>query len=99
MADTTFLTPFRCSKRKRKRHRDYRDKICALLNHLEMLNSKCDYGYIPLIIDRVRGRTKALRKFIDDTRISLDKSLVEIEKDREEEKKRLLKNGELLGVH
>jgi hypothetical protein len=65
-----------------------------------MLNSKCDYGYIPLIIDRVRGRTKALRKFIDDTRISLDESLVEIEKDREEEKKRLFKkNGELLEVH
>ena len=84
----------------RKRHRDYRDKICALLNHLEMLNSKCDYGYIPLIIDRVKGRTKALRKFIDDTRISLDESLVEIEEDREEEKKRLFKkNCELLEVH
>ena len=75
----------------RKRHRDYRDKICALLNNLEMLNSKCDYGYIPLIIDRMRGRTKALRKFIDDTRISLDESLVEIEGVREEEKKRLFK--------
>jgi hypothetical protein len=78
----------------RERHRDYRNKICALLEHLEMLNSKCDYGRVPLIIDRVRGRTKSLKKFIDDTRISLNESLTEIEEVREEEKKKLFKKSQ-----
>lgn len=56
------------------------------MDHLEQLNSKRDYGYLPLIIDRVRGRTTALKKSIDDSRVSLDESTAQIEKVREKER-------------
>ena len=59
-----------------------------LLDYLEDLNSKRDYGRLPLITDRVRGRTKALREFIDESRIRLNESMAEIEKVREKEKEK-----------
>jgi hypothetical protein len=70
----------------RETYKDYRKKISALLDYLEQLNSKRDYGYLPLIIDRIRGRTTALKKLIDDSRVSLDESTEQIEKVREKER-------------
>lgn len=72
----------------RERYKDYTKKIRMLLDYLEDLNSKRDYGCLPLIIDRVRGRTKALREFIDESRVRLNESMVEIEKVREKEKEK-----------
>ena len=70
----------------RETYKDYRKKISARLDYLEQLNSKRDYGYLPLIIDRIRGRTTALKKLIDDSRVSLDESTEQIEKVREKER-------------